>query len=72
MATTWYQSSVLRSIALLGGLLLILSGCHLHHHGRHGYHGGGYYSGGGHYDRGYHRGGGRRHHGGWRRERGYY
>lgn len=57
MQVAWFRLSVLRMIALLGGLLLVLSGCHLHHRG-HGYNGGGHHGGG------YYKGGDRGHHGG--------
>ncbi len=45
MKTAWFRRSRVATMALLGGLVLALSGCHLifgwhgHHHGGHG-HGG--------------------------------
>lgn len=66
MPATWFQPSALRTVALLGGLLLILSGCHFHHRG-HAHYGGGYHGGHhGGYERG-HRGGGRFFNRGFRR-----
>lgn len=75
MPTAWFRRSRVMMMALLGGLLMVLSGCHLHHYGLHGFYRGGHH-GGGYYDRGGHRGGHyhgnrhRRHHGhrrgGWR------
>ncbi len=75
MLTAWYQNAFLRMTVLLGGLLLVLSGCHYHHLGGHSYRGGGHYSGGydrgGHRDYGYDRRGHRGRHGGGHRRGGW-
>jgi hypothetical protein len=66
MRGTWLHRPWPRLALIAGGLMLALSGCHLHHgdlHGAYGYHGAGPGAG---YERGHHHGRyGHHRHGGW-------